>query len=91
MTNSKNKSQDFEVYKEQYKLKQEDIISFLQGKSFNFMLPGKFHIEVIPPNHGLHISYQNWDLIKSYLMQINLPFENISTFINMIEDKGITR
>ena len=75
------------MYEEKYKLRESELISLIQGKKLIFNIPNVLHIEIIPPNCGLTITYQHWELIKSYLMQVDLPFNNMETLIKLVEDR----
>lgn len=75
------------MFDERYKLSEKELISFLQGKSLIFFQIGLFRIEVVPPNHGITIDYKTWDTIKSYLFQLNLPFDDIERIIDSIEKR----
>lgn len=79
-----------EIYKDTYKLSEADIIAFIQGKSLNFMVPGKFHIEVLPPNHGITLTYAEWQKIKNAMMN-NPDFSYVETlqFFDNIEGRKI--
>lgn len=75
------------MYKEKYQLTEKELIALVNGKSLHFVVPDAYEIRILPPNHGITISYANWMLIKSYLMGVNLPFKNMETFIKNIEER----
>lgn len=82
------KSHDFDFYKERYEMKEADLIAFIQGISLNFMIPGKFHIEIIPPNHGITVKYKDWQYIKSLIRERGLLTNaNHEGFFEMIESR----
>jgi hypothetical protein len=70
-----------------YKLDEKELIALIQGKSLNFYVPGKFHIQVLPPNHGITLAYKDWEEIKMYLKQVNHPWSHTQDFINKIEER----
>jgi hypothetical protein len=72
------------MYKETYKLEEKELIALIQGKSINFMVPDKFHIEVKPPNHGITLTYTEWQLIKTGMM--NSPYLSYAETLQFIED-----
>lgn len=77
-----------ETYQEKYQLKESDLIDLIKGKKLIFYVPDGYMIEIIPPNHGVNISCNHWELIKSYLMQYGLSFYNVEDLIKIIEEKN---
>jgi hypothetical protein len=81
-----SKNEDFESNIERYVLKEIDLIALIQGKSFNFMFPNNVHLEIIPPNHGITLAYEDWNYIKSLLFLFSNN-ENIKELIKKIEER----
>jgi hypothetical protein len=75
-------------HKETYKLKDDELIALIQGKSLNFMVPGKFHVEVLPPTYGIKIDYDDWIKIATFLRCAAYPDSSaMDELINKIEDR----
>jgi hypothetical protein len=82
-----DKNQDFEPYIEKYKLKEQELIAFIQGKSLHFMLPNKYHIEIIPPNHGITLDYKDWENVKRLLLNTVHPRFVLDKILEQIEKR----
>jgi sulfur relay (sulfurtransferase) DsrC/TusE family protein len=76
------------MYEERHRLSENELIAFIQGRKLIFHVPDHYLIEVIPPNYGITMSYNHWELIKSYLLEMNMPFNNIDSLIKMIEKRS---
>lgn len=66
-----------EIFREQYKLRSEELIALIQGKSLNFFLPNQYHVEILPPNHGVTVQYEDWAKIATFLRCAAYPDSKI--------------
>lgn len=61
------------MYEEKYQLKESELIALIQGKSLNFVVPGLYRIEILPPNHGVTVQYDDWVKIATFLRLASYP------------------
>ena len=74
------------MHKEKYKLRDDELIALIQGKSLNFFVSGQYHIEILPPSYGIKVNYDDWVKIVTFLRCAAYPDTNlIDELINKIE------
>jgi hypothetical protein len=77
-----------DFYRDTYQLGEKEMIAFIQGKSLNFMVPGKFHIEVRPPNHGIILTYAEWQRVKTGMMSSpDFSYAETLQFVDDVEGR----
>lgn len=87
--NSDSKEEQPRIETETYQLTEQHLIELINGKSFNFMLPGKFHLRLLPPNHGINIPYAVWHQIKLNLFaNSHLSYDETLLLIDQIESRA---
>ena len=76
------------MHEEKYKLEEDELIALIQGKSLNFLVPGQYHITIIPPSHGVTVNYEDWVQIATFLRCASYPdTKRIDELIEKIEKR----
>ena len=73
------------MHKEQYRLKEDELIALIQGKSLNFLVPEQYHIEILPPSYGIKVNYDDWVKIVNFLRCTAYTDKQLDELINKIE------
>lgn len=81
-----NNAEDERVEYERILLGAEALIALLQGKKISFQTVGKV-VEIIPPSHGMYVSFKDWQKLKTDIGTSSLTFQRMLE----IEEKNKTR